>query len=1037
MFEKIVAFSVNNRLLVILLFSAIVILGLGTLPRLSIDAFPDTTPIQVQINTVAPALNPEEIEQQITLPIELSIGGLPGLVDVRSVSKFGFSQVVATFDDATEIALARQYVSERLSAIDLPDGITRPQLGPISTGLGEIFHYVVRSNDPNRTLEELRTLHDWVVKSELRKVPGVAEVNSWGGDVKQYHVVVSPEALLKFDLTLDRVSEALRQNNQNVGGGLITSGGQSQMVHGIGRVTTIEQIENIVIAAFDGNPIHIHDVAQEVKIDREIRRGAVTADGRGEVVLGLAFMLMGENGKVVTERLKAQLDNVRHFLPDDVIVEVVYDRTELTRAVIGTVQHNLIAGAALVVLVLFVLLGNLRAGLLVALVIPIAMLFAILGMYEFAIAASLLSLGAIDFGIIIDGSVVMTEANMRNLSERSQELGRKLTASERLETIVASARQMSRPITFGIGIIMIVFFPILTLEGIEGKMFKPMAWTFIFALVGALIIALVLSPVLGYYFLPKNSSHRKDVIDRTLVPFYDWMLQKVMHVRWWVITGVGVLLLVTMWQATRLGGEFLPRLSEGAITINTIRLAGISIDQSVDYNTRIEQMLKDQFPNEIRHVWSRIGTAEVATDPMGTELTDLFVSLTPRETWTRANSQAELVAAMQAELSDLPGLNMVFTQPIEMRLNEMISGIRSDLGIKIYGDDFDELIRISDEIQRVLLQIPGQSDIAVDQLTGQPLLQVKINQNAIARYGVPARHVLEVVEAVGGQHVGEVFEGQRHFDLVMRLPDAHRTDADLLGKTIVLTESGQQIPLRLLATIENTEGAATINREWGRRVIRVQCNVVGRDVVSFIDEARQRIESEIALPEGYVVEWGGQFENLERARQRLMLVVPATLLLVFFLLYFSMQNLRDVLLIYTGIPFALVGGVYALYFRDMPFSVSAAVGFIALSGIAVLNGQIMVSAIRNFLDQGLAIEKAVLDAARQRLRPVLATAVTDAAGFIPMAISVGVGAEVQRPLATVVIGGVLTSSVLTLFILPVLYILFHKWYNRAEMHSYP
>jgi len=1033
MFEKIVAFSVNNRLLVILLFSAVVMVGLGTLPRLSIDAFPDTTPIQVQINTVAPALSPEEIEQQITLPIELSTGGLPGLVDVRSISKFGFSQVVATFDDATNIALARQYVSERLGTVDLPDGIPRPQLGPISTGLGEIFHYVIRSEDPNRTLEELRTLHDWVIKPELRKVSGVAEVNSWGGDVKQYHVIVSPDALSKFDLTLDQVSEALLQNNQNVGGGLITSGGQSQMLHGIGRVSTIEEIENIVIAAFDGTPIHIHDVAQEVKIDREIRRGAVTADGRGEVVLGLAFMLMGENGKVVTERLKAQLDNVRHFLPEDVIVEVVYDRTELTRAVIDTVQHNLIAGAILVVIVLFVLLGNLRAGLLVALVIPIAMFFAILGMYEFAIAASLLSLGAIDFGIIIDGSVVMTEANMRNLSERSQELGRKLTASERLETIVASARQMSRPITFGIGIILIVFFPILTLEGIEGKMFKPMAWTFIFALVGALIIALVLSPVLGYYFLPHHSAHRKDMVDRTLVPLYDFLLQKVMRVRWWGIAGVGVLLFVTTWQATRLGGEFLPRLSEGAITINTIRLAGISIDQSVDYNTRIEQLLKDQFPKEIRHVWSRIGTAEVATDPMGTELTDIFVSLTPREEWTQANSQAELVAAMQKELADLPGLNMVFTQPIEMRMNEMVSGIRSDLGIKIYGDNFDELIRISDEIQRVLLQISGQSDIAVDQLTGQPLLQVKVNQQAIARYGVPARHVLEVIEAVGGQHVGEVFEGQRHFDLVMRLPDAHRRDAQLLGKTLVLTESGQQIPLRLLVTIEDTEGAATINREWGRRVIRVQCNVVGRDVVSFIGEARQRIEAEIALPEGYVIEWGGQFENLERARQRLMLVVPATLLLVFFLLYFSMQNIRDVLLIYTGIPFALVGGVYALYFRDMPFSVSAAVGFIALSGIAVLNGQIMVSAIRNFLDKGLALENAVLDAARQRLRPVLATAVTDAAGFIPMAISVGVGAEVQRPLATVVIGGVLTSSVLTLFILPVLYILFHKWYHKSEI----
>jgi heavy metal efflux system protein len=1024
MLGKIVAFSLNNRLLVILIFAVFVALGLWTLPRLSVDAFPDTTPIQVQINTVASALSPEEIEQQITLPIELSIGGLPGLVDVRSVSKFGFSQVVATFDDMTNIAQARQYVSERISGIELPDEIARPQLGPISTGLGEIFHYIVRSENAHRTLEELRTIHDWVIKPELRKLSGVAEVNSWGGNVRQYHVVISPDALLKFNLTFDDVFEALKRNNQNAGGGLITSGGQSQMVHGIGRVTTIEQIENIVITSFNGNPIHIHDIAEKVKIDAEIRRGAVTADGGGEVVLGLAFMLMGENGKVVTERLKTQLDNIRRFLPEDVIVEVVYDRTELTRSVIQTVQHNLIAGAILVVLVLFVLLGNLRAGLLIALVIPIAMLFAILGMFEYAIAASLLSLGAIDFGIIIDGSVVMTEANMRNLADRSHQLGRELTVSERLETIIVSGQQMSRPIAFGIGIIVLVFFPILMLEGIEGKMFKPMAWTFIFALCSALVIALTLSPVLGYYFLPRQSKCRWDLLERTLIPLYGWLLNRVIEARWLVLIVVAGLLMATTWQATRLGGEFLPRLSEGAVVINTIRLAGISIDQSVDYNTRIEQLLKTKFSDEIRHVWSRIGTAEVATDPMGTELTDIFVSLTPRPQWTKTNNQAELVAAMQKELADLPGLNMVFTQPIEMRLNEMISGIRSDLGIKIFGDDFDELIRISDEIQKILLQIPGQSDIAVDQLTGQPLLQVKVNQEALARYGVPAKHVLEFIEAIGGHQVGAIYDGQRRFDLLVRLPDIYRSDAQRLGNTLISTHDGQRLPLRMLVTIQDTEGVATINREWGRRVIRVQCNVVDRDVVSFINQARQRIDSEVLLPEGYVVEWGGQFENLERAGRRLMVVVPATLLLVFFLLYFSMQNLRDVLLIYTGIPFALVGGVYALYFRGLPFSVSAAVGFIALSGIAVLNGQIMVTAIRSFLNKGHTLNDAVKDAARQRLRPVLATAVTDAVGFIPMAISIGLGAEVQRPLATVVIGGVLTSSVLTLFILPLLYLLF-------------
>lgn len=1035
MLARIVEFSLKNRLLVVLLFVIISVLGGWRLTHLPVDAFPDTTPVQVQINTVAPALGPEEIEQQITLPIELSIGGLPGLVNVRSVSKFGFSQVVATFDDTASITDSRQYVFERISAVRLPEGIEQPQLGPIATGLGEVLHYVLRSENRGRTLEELRTLHDWIVKPELRKVPGVAEVNSWGGNVRQYHVVVSPNALLKFDLTLDEIFEGLEKNNQNVGGGLITAGGVSQMVHGIGRLTNVEQIENVVVASYDGSPVHVRDISERVKVDHEIRRGAVTADGRGEVVLGLAFMLMGENGNVVTENLKAQLDQVRSALPDDVIVEVVYDRTELTRSVIGTVQHNLLLGAGLVILVLFLLLGNVRAGLLVALVIPLAMLFAVLGMHEFAIAASLLSLGAIDFGIIIDGSVVMTEANLRNLSERSHQLGRKLTPAERMAAIAESGKQAARPIAFGIGIILIVFLPVLTLEGIEGKMFKPMAWTFIFALLGALLIALTLSPVLGYYFLPRKAEKRDGIFEKFLGGAYARCLAGAMRARALVLILVVGLLALTGWQATRLGGEFLPRLSEGAITINTIRLAGISLEQSADYNTRIEQLLKTEFPEEVRHVWSRIGTAEVATDPMGTELTDIFVSLKPRAEWTRADSQAELVAAMQEELADLPGLNMVFTQPIEMRLNEMISGIHSDLGIKIYGDDFDELVRISDDIQRVLLEIPGASDIAVDQLTGQPVLQVRVDQQAIARHGVPARHVLEFVEGVGGRSVGEIFEGQRRFDLVVRLPDTHRRDGEVLANTIVPTETGQRLPLGTLASVEETEGAATINREWGRRLIRVQCNVAGRDAASFINEARERITSDVSLPEGYIVEWGGQFENLERAQQRLMLVVPATLLLVFLLLFFSMRNLRDVLLIYTGIPFALIGGVYALWLRDIPFSVSAAIGFIALSGIAVLNGQILVVAIRGFLDQGQAMTDAVMNAARQRLRPVLATAVTDAAGFLPMALSAGVGAEVQRPLATVVIGGVITSTLLTLIVLPILYLLFGRRSRRPGAQS--
>ena len=1026
MLERLVDFALRNRLLVLLLGLALLGGGVFTATRTPVDAFPDTTPVQVQINTVAPALNPEEIEQQLTLPVELSIGGLPGLANVRSISKFGLSQVVATFDDETRIIDARQYVSERLATVELPEGIERPQLGPISTGLGEIFHYVLRSDDPGRTLEELRTLHDWVVKPELRKVPGVAEVNSWGGYEKQYHVVVAPEALLKYDLTLGDVFEALEKNNQNVGGGVLTSGGQSQLVHGLGRVASIAQIENIVVSAIDGAPTRIRDVAQEVKVDHEIRRGAVTADGRGEVVLGLAFMLMGENAQAVTEELKERLVGIRKSLPEDVIVEVVYDRTELTTEVINTVQHNLLAGALLVVVVLFVLLGNVRAGLLVALAIPLAMLFALIGMYEFAIAASLLSLGAIDFGIIVDGSVVMTEANMRHLAQRARALGRPLTKEERLSVVAESGKQVARPIVFGMAIIMVVFFPVLALQGIEGKMFRPMAWTFIFALGGALLIALTLSPVLGYYFLPKRVREREGLVARAMNHVYSWFLAIALRVRWIVLSGAVLLLVAAGWTATRLGGEFIPRLSEGAVVFNTIRLAGVSIEESVRYNTRIEELLLEEFPDEIRHVWSRIGTAEIATDPMGTELTDIFLSLKPRSEWTKATTQAELVTAMQATVDDLPGLNIVATQPIEMRLNEMASGIRSDIGIKIYGDDFDELVRISDDVQRVLIDIPGQSDVAVDQVTGQPTLRIRIDPDALGRVGVSGREVLEFVEVIGTRRVGEIFEGQRKFPLAVRLADSYRSDADALRAALIPTKSGLRLPLRSVATVAEEEGISTINREWGRRLIRVQCNVDGRDVASFVEEAQARIADELELPGGYVIDWGGQFENLANAKVRFLIVVPVTLLLVFFLLFFSLKNLREVLLIYTGIPFAAVGGVFALWSRGMPFSVSAAVGFIALGGIAVLNGQILVSAIRAFIDQGNELKSAVTEAARQRLRPVLATAITDAVGFLPMAISTGVGAEVQRPLATVVVAGVLTSTVLTLFVLPILYLLVMK-----------
>ncbi|MCP5007900.1 MAG: efflux RND transporter permease subunit [Planctomycetes bacterium] len=1025
--NKIIEFSLKNRMFVLILFAVFIGISTRAVIHTPIDAFPDTTPVQVQINTVASNLNPPEIEQQITLPIELSISGFSGLINVRSISKFGLSQVVATFDDNTNIYDARQFIIERLISVDLPDGIERPQLGPISTGLGEVFHYMLRSSNPDRTLDELRTIHDWIIKPELRKVPGVAEVNSWGGFERQYQVIVSPESLVKYNLTLNKVFETLVQNNHNVGGGRVVSAGQSLLVHGLGRVSTIEQIEKIVLKAHKGAPVYIKDIA-EVAIGHEIRRGAVTAGGQGEVVLGLGFALMGENSKKVTQGLKRSLDIVRKSLPEDVKVEIVYDRTDLIYKVINTVKHNLVYGAILVVIVLFLILGNFRAGLLVAIAIPISMLFAIFGMYEFSIAASLLSMGAIDFGIIVDGSVVMTEINMRKLNEKQRHLGRPLTNMERLQGISESGKEVIRPIIFGMGIIIIVFLPILALEDIEGKMFRPMAWTFIFAMTGALSIAILLSPILSYYFLPRKIREKESFIERILKRGYTTALTMILILRWkYVLFGtVFILLIGTTFIGTRLGSEFIPKLKEGAITINTIRLAGVSIEEAVVYNSRIEKLLLELFPDEIKHIWSRIGAAEVATDPMGIELTDIFITLNPRDVWKRTRTQVDLIKQMEEELEDLPGINMIFTQPIEMRLNEMVSGIRSDVGVKIYGDNFEELVRLSNKVQKILKGVKGVSDLAGEQITGQPNLQVIVNRDQIARCGIPASNVLNLVKVIGVHQVGDVFEGQRRFPLVVRLPEKQRTDVNALASTLIPTESGQILPLRNLAEIRETEGYSTINREWGRRLIKVQCNVRDRDIASFVQDAQTRIENELSLPEGYVIEWGGQFEHLERSRIRFMIVVPIALLLIFLMLYFSLKNFVDVLIIYTGIPFAFIGGVFALWGRCMPFSVSAAVGFIALSGIAVLNGQILVSTIRMLRKEGLVLDEAVKGAAKQRLLPVMATAITDAVGFMPMAISTSVGAEVQRPLATVVIGGVTTCTLLTLFVLPALYITIGK-----------
>ncbi len=1020
MLERFVSFALQNRLAVVFAFIAACGFGAWRMASLEVDAFPDTSSIQVQVNATAPSLNAAEIEQQIAQPIELAISGLPGLEEVRSISKFGFGQVVAVFNDETSIYDARQFITERINGIELAEGIDRPQLGPISTGLGEVLHYIVRSNDPNRSLTEIRELHDWVIKPQLLKVSGVAEVNSWGGFEKQFHVIVDPTALVKFGLTMSSIEEALQRNNENVGGGQLDRSGESLLVHGLGRVASVEEIGAIVLTASNGQPLYVRDVA-EVRVDHEIRRGAVTFQGQGEALLGLGFMLLGQNSNDVTHALRERLEAASTALPDDIEVTVVYDRTELVTKVIDTVSHNLFFGGLLVIVVLFLLLGNLRAGLLVAITIPMAMCFAIAGMYEMSIAASLLSLGAIDFGLLVDGSVVLTEVNLRRLREDQARLGRKLTSKERFDSILASSKEIIRPITFGMMIILIVFLPVLTLEGTEGKMFRPMTWTFIFALVGALAIATFFSPVVSYYGLPWDARPERTGIAHGIAAIYARVLKFALLLRWPVVAVTLVVLIVSGILATRLGAEFTPRLSEGAIVGNVIRLAGVSIPTSVDYNSRIEKLLLDEFPDEVKYVWSRIGVAEIATDPMGTELTDIFLTLHPREQWKKVSTQAELLAKVDETLHDLPGLNIAYSQPIELRMNELSSGIRSDIGIKVYGDDFDELVRISDAIQRVLLGIEGAADISADQITGQPTLQVRIDQKKLERFGVPRAEVLGFVKALGGIEVGTIHEGQRMFPLVMRLPDYLRGDIDALKNAPIPTEQGAQLTLQQVADVVVADSPATINREWGRRLIRVQANVRDRDVGTFVAEAKERIAKEVSLPQGYIVEWGGQFQSLERAQLRFAVIVPLTLAAVFLLLYFSLGSLRDVLIIYTGVPFAAIGGVIALYVRGIPFSVSAAVGFIALSGIAVMNGQIMVAAIRAFRDHGMSLTHALIEGGKQRLRPVLATSITDIAGFVPMAISTGVGAEVQRPLATVVIGGLITGTMLTLFLLPILY----------------
>ena len=1030
MIERILRFAIAHRWLVLAVTLGVAVFGAYNYQRLPIDAVPDITNVQVQVNTEAPGYSPLEIEQRITFLVETAMAGLPRLVETRSISRYGLSQVTVIFEDGTDIYFSRQLVNERiLEARDrLPAGIT-PSMGPIATGLGEIFLWTVEAQEGARTADgrpysgtDLRTIQDWIVRPQLRTIPGVADVNSIGGYTKQFHVTPDPARLAAYGLTFRDVMAALAANNSSVGAGYIERRGEQYLIRAPGQVSSLADIERIVVGRAAGTPIYISNVAG-VALGQELRTGAATEDGR-EVVVGTAFMLMGENSRVVSRRVAERMTEVNRTLPAGVEAKTVYDRSKLVDATIETVRHNLTIGALLVILVLFVFLGNIRAAVITACVIPFSMLFAITGMVERGVSGNLLSLGALDFGIIVDGAVIIVENCVRRLGERQRELGRLLTRAERFEVVFDASRQVRRATIFGELIIMIVYLPILTLTGIEGKMFYPMAFTVLAALAGAMVLSLTFVPAALAIFMTGRLSEKENVLVHGAMRAYRPALRLALDYRAVTIAAAAVLVAVTGVMATRLGTEFLPSLDEGDLLVHALRIPGTSLTTAVEMQHTLERKLKT-YP-EVDYVFSKLGTAEIANDPMPPSVADTYVMLKPPSAWPDpARSKASLVKQLEEELLRLPGNNYEFTQPIQMRFNELIAGVRSDVAVKVFGDDMATLEAVSAEVEQVLAGVAGAADVKVEQTTGLPMLTVQIDRPAMARLGLNVADVQDVVEvAIGGKTSGQVYEGDRRFDIVVRLPEDLRTNIEGLEQLPVPLPANagrrEYVPLGSIAAFEIATGPNQVSRENGKRRVVVTANVRGRDIGSFVDEAEQRIKDEVMIPPGYWTAWGGQFEQLLSARQRLQVVVPLALLLIFVLLFATFGNVRDALLVFSGVPLALTGGVLVLWLRDIPFSISAAVGFIALSGVAVLNGLVMLTFINRLRAEGASLDEAVFNGALARLRPVLMTALVASLGFLPMALATGTGAEVQRPLATVVVGGILSSTLLTLLVLPVL-----------------
>jgi cobalt-zinc-cadmium resistance protein CzcA len=1030
MLNYIIKFSIDRSGIVFLFILLLIALGIWNFTKLPIDAVPDITNVQVVINTEAAGYSPLEVEQRITFPIESAMGGLPKLSYTRSISRYGLSQVIVIFKEGTDIYFARQLVSERINAVKskLPNFLD-PTLGPIASGLGEIFMFTVNAQPGARNADgslitptDLRSVHDWIIRPQLLRVPGVVEINPIGGYKKEILIAPNPGKLLALGLTYRDVISAVEKNNDNRGTGFIEHSGAQWLMRVSGQAISLEDLEAIVIKTNNGIPIKVSDVA-DVGLGSELRTGAATQDGH-EVVMSTVFMLIGENSRKVASHVAKKLDEIKSSLPQGISANAVYDRTKLVDKTLKTIQKNLAEGALLVVAVLFLLLGNLRAALLTAAVIPIAMLMTITGMVKSGVSANLMSLGALDFGLIVDGAVIIVENCLRRLSQTDS--SNRFSVKDRLSIVFDATKEVIKPALFGVFIITAVYIPIFALTEIEGKMFHPMAITVVIALISAMILSITFVPASIALLFRKPIKEKKNPIVNSLRLFYRPVLLTVLKLRWLVILLAVSLVTISGISAMKLGSEFMPNLDEGDIAMHALRIPGTSLSQAVSMQEELETQIK-KLP-EVERVFAKIGTAEVATDAVPPSVADNFIILKPREEWPDPKkSKEQVVAELEELVTPIPGNRYEFLQPIQMRFNELIAGVRSELAVKVFGDDFDRLIEIGEDIEKAVNSVSGAADVAAEQATGLPVLTIVPNPIALARYGVSINEIQELVTTTQrGKIVGQFYEGDQHSNIIVRLPEKIRTNPDMLEILPVPLPSGDYVPLGELVSISLVTGYNQVNRENGKRRVVVSANVRGRDLGSFVEDVQQAISSQVEIPSGYWVEYGGTYQHLQSAINRLSIVVPMTLFLIIVLLILALGSLRDAAIIFSGVPLALTGGIAALLVREIPFSISAAVGFIALSGVAVLNGLVMVSFIRDLRTQGQGLEEAILNGALTRLRPVLMTALVASLGFLPMALNVGIGSEVQRPLATVVVGGIISSTLLTLLVLPALYSLIHS-----------